>query len=192
MVLSNNDGCIVTLTKEAKALGLKRGVPLFQVQDIIKRNRVAVFSSNYELYGDMSARMMQVIASLVPAVEVYSIDECFADLRGLNESDLTALGFQIRKRVWHWIGIPACVGIAPTKTLAKYCNNLAKKIPALKGVLNWEDLTAEDVAKLSYKNRIKNGSKSATAILNKVNTNRPKNKYNAVKTTTGGIKFDVF
>lgn len=143
VVLSNNDGCIVTLTKEAKALGLKRGVPLFQVQDIIKRNRVAVFSSNYELYGDMSARMMQVIASLVPAVEVYSIDECFADLRGLNESDLTALGFQIRKRVWHWIGIPACVGIAPTKTLAKYCNNLAKKIPALKGVLNWEDLTAE-------------------------------------------------
>lgn len=143
VVLSNNDGCIVTLTKEAKTLGLKRGVPLFQVQDIIKRNQVAVFSSNYELYGDMSARMMKTIASLIPAIEVYSIDECFADLRGLNEADLTVLGFQIRKRIWRWIGIPACVGIAPTKTLAKYCNHLAKKLPGLKGVLNWEDLTAE-------------------------------------------------
>ena len=143
VVLSNNDGCIVTLTKEAKTLGLKRGVPLFQVQDIIKRNQVAVFSSNYELYGDMSARMMKTIASLTPAIEVYSIDECFADLRGLNEADLTVLGFQIRKRIWRWIGIPACVGIAPTKTLAKYCNHLAKKLPGLKGVLNWEDLTAE-------------------------------------------------
>ncbi len=141
VVLSNNDGCIVTLTKEAKTLGLKRGVPLFQVQDIIKRNQVAVFSSNYELYGDMSARMMKTIASLTPAIEVYSIDECFADLSGL--SDLTALGFKIRKRIWRWIGIPACVGIAPTKTLAKYCNHLAKKIPALNGVLNWNDLTPE-------------------------------------------------
>lgn len=117
VVLSNNDGCIVTITREAKALGLKRGTPLFQLQDIVRRHKVAVFSSNYELYGDMSARMMKTIASLTPAIEVYSIDECFADLSGL--SDLTALGFKIRERIWRWIGIPACVGIAPTKTLAK-------------------------------------------------------------------------
>ena len=141
VVLSNNDGCIVTLTREAKALGLKRGTPLFQVQDIVRRHKVAVFSSNYELYGDMSARMMKTIASLAPAIEVYSIDECFADLSGL--SDLTALGFKIMERIWRWIGISACVGIAPTKTLAKYCNHLAKKIPALNGVLNWNDLTPE-------------------------------------------------
>ena len=140
VVLSNNDGCVVTLTAEAKALGLKRGVPFFQVKDLIRRHQVAVFSSNYELYGDMSARMMATIASLVPAVEVYSIDECFADLSGLN--NLTALGLQIRERVGQWVGIPACVGIAPTKTLAKYCNHLAKKFPALHGVLNWNDLSA--------------------------------------------------
>ena len=139
VVLSNNDGCVVTLTAEAKALGLKRGVPFFQVKDLIRRHQVAVFSSNYELYGDMSARMMATIASLVPDVEVYSIDECFADLSGLN--NLTALGLKIRERVGQWVGIPACVGIAPTKTLAKYCNHLAKKFPALHGVLNWNDLS---------------------------------------------------
>ena len=96
VVLSNNDGCIVTLTAEAKALGLKRGIPFYQVKDIIRRHQVAVFSSNYELYGDMSSRMMNIIAGLVPAIEVYSIDECFADLSGLD--DLTTLGFSIRKR----------------------------------------------------------------------------------------------
>lgn len=140
IVLSNNDGCIVTLTAEAKALGLKRGIPFFQVKDIIRRHRVAVFSSNYELYGDMSSRMMNIIAGLVPAIEVYSIDECFADLSGLD--NLTTLGLCIRERIRQWIGIPACVGIAPTKTLAKYCNHLAKKIPALHGVLNWNDLSS--------------------------------------------------
>ena len=97
VVLSNNDGCIVTLTREAKALGLKRGTPLFQVKGIISRHQVAVFSSNYELYGDMSSRMMDAIASLTPAIEVYSIDECFADLSGMT--DLTALGLQIRERM---------------------------------------------------------------------------------------------
>ena len=141
VVLSNNDGCIVTLTAEAKALGLKRGTPLFQVKDLIKKHKVAVFSSNYELYGDMSSRMMAIIASFVPEVEVYSIDECFANLSGLK--NLTPLGFEIRSKIFQWIGIPACVGIAPTKTLAKYCNHLAKRVPALKGVLNWNDLTPE-------------------------------------------------
>ena len=145
VVLSNNDGCIVTLTKEAKALGLKRGTSLFQVKDTIDRNGVAVFSSNYELYGDMSARMMETIASLVPSIYVYSIDECFAILDGV--SNLTPLGHQIRARVLQWIGIPTCVGIAPTKTLAKFCNHLAKRYPALKGVLNWNDLTPERRAK---------------------------------------------
>ena len=141
VVLSNNDGCIVTLTKEAKKLGLKRGMPLFQVQDIVDRNGVEVFSSNYELYGDMSRRMMETISSLVPAIHVYSIDECFAILDGM--SDLTNLGHKIRARVLQWVGIPTCVGIAPTKTLAKFCNHLAKHYPGLKGVLNWNDLTPD-------------------------------------------------
>lgn len=141
VVLSNNDGCIVTLSAEAKALGLKRGNPFFQAKPIIKRHQVEVFSSNYELYGDMSARMMAIIASMVPEVEVYSIDECFANLAGLE--NLTSLGLEIREKIFRWIGIPACVGIAPTKTLAKYCNHLAKKVPALGGVLNWNDLSPE-------------------------------------------------
>ena len=105
VVLSNNDGCIVTLTAEAKALGLKRGTPLFQVKDLIKKHKVAVFSSNYELYADMSSRMMAIIASFVPEVEVYSIDECFANLSGLK--NLTPLGFEIRSKIFQWIGIPA-------------------------------------------------------------------------------------
>ena len=142
VVLSNNDGCIVTLTKEAKALGLKRGTPLFKVRDIVEKHGVVVFSSNYELYGDMSSRMMSTIASLVPEIEVYSIDECFANLSGVP-GNLTDLGKNIRQRVWQWVGIPSCVGIAPTKTLAKYCNHLAKHIPGFHGVLNWEDLSPE-------------------------------------------------
>lgn len=141
VVLSNNDGCIVTLTKEAKSLGLKRGMPLFQVQDIITKANVTVFSSNYELYGDMSRRMMETISSLVPEIYIYSIDECFALLDGVD--NLTDLGFQIRARVLQWVGIPTCVGIAPTKTLAKFCNHLAKRYPGFKGVLNWNDLSKE-------------------------------------------------
>ena len=97
VVCSNNDGCLVTLTKEAKALGLKRGLPLFKVKAVLDANDVAVFSSNYELYGDMSRRMMQTIASLVPAIEPYSIDECFADVTGV--ADLTALADRVRSRV---------------------------------------------------------------------------------------------
>lgn len=138
VVCSNNDGCIVTLTKEAKALGLKRGLPLFKVKAVLDANDVAVFSSNYCLYGDMSRRMMQTVASLVPAIEPYSIDECFADVTGV--SDLTALADSVRARVRQWVGIPTCVGIGPTKTLAKLANHFAKKYSAFNGTVNWNDL----------------------------------------------------
>lgn len=141
VVLSNNDGCIVTLTAEAKALGLKRGTPLFKVRDVIEKNAVEVFSSNYELYGDMSSRMMRTIATLVPAIEVYSIDECFADVTGIES--VTELGRMIRSRVLKWVGIPTCVGIAPTKTLAKLSNHIAKRYRIFEGVFNWTELTPE-------------------------------------------------
>lgn len=141
IVLSNNDGCIVTLTKEAKALGLKRGTPLFKVRGIVEKNQVQVFSSNYELYGDMSRRMMKTVASLVPKIEVYSIDECFADVTGME--DLTELGRRIRQRVLQWVGIPTGIGIAPTKTLAKLSNKIAKTYPVFGGVFNWNDLPLE-------------------------------------------------
>lgn len=137
VVLSNNDGCVITRTAEAKALGIKMGEPYFKIKPLIKRHGVVVFSYNYELYGDLSRRMMQSIATLVPQTEIYSIDECFADLTGM--CDLTPLGHQIRARVLQWTGIPTCVGIAPTKTLAKYCNHLAKRHAVFKGVVNWLD-----------------------------------------------------
>ena len=138
VVLSNNDGCVVARTTEAKDMGIKMGMPYYQVRHLVKQGRLLAFSSNYELYADISSRMMQSIASLVPAIEVYSIDECFADVRGM--ADLRALGIHIRERVWQWVGIPVCIGIAPTKTLAKFCNHLAKRHPNhFNGVVVWED-----------------------------------------------------
>ena len=141
-MLSNNDGCIVSRSNEAKALGIAMGIPLFQVRGLIKRYHVAIFSSNFELYNDMSRRMMQTIASLVPRLEVYSIDETFADLSGLD--DPAAIGRNIRRRVWQWVGIPACVGIAPSKTLAKLANHLAKRQRVFHGVCYWNSLPMAD------------------------------------------------
>jgi len=126
VVLSNNDGCVVARSEEAKHLGIEMAVPLFKVKDIIKSNQVAVFSSNYTLYGDMSARVMNTLSSLVPRIEVYSIDEAFLDLEGFKVDGLEETGTQIRKRVKQWTGIPVSVGIAPTKTLAKIANHIAK------------------------------------------------------------------
>lgn len=124
VVLSNNDGCVVTRTAEAKALGIARGVPYFQIRELAERHGVAVLSSNYELYQSMSDRMMAVIRTLVPRQEIYSIDEQFADVSGME--NLTALGREARARVLKWTGIPTCAGIAPTKTLAKLCDHWAK------------------------------------------------------------------
>ncbi len=139
VVLSNNDGCIVARSAEARALNIAMGVPFFKVAHLIERHNVAVFSSNYELYGDLSARMMHSVASLVPEIEIYSIDEVFADLSGMR--DLTRLGREIKGRVFQWVGLPNCVGIAPTKTLAKFANHLAKTCSGFDGVCNWEDLS---------------------------------------------------
>ncbi len=127
VVLSNNDGCVVAGSAEAKALGIRTGVPLFQVRELIRKHGVAVFSSNYTLYGDLSRRVMATLQSLVPTVEVYSIDEAFLDLSMVPEQQLQALGEQLRERVERWVGVPVCVGVAPTKTLAKLANHYAKR-----------------------------------------------------------------
>lgn len=132
VVLSNNDGCVVTRTAEAKALGIARGVPYFQIRELAERHGVAVLSSNYELYQSMSDRMMAVIRTLVPRQEIYSIDEQFADVSGME--NLTALGREARARVLKWTGIPTCAGIAPTKTLAKLCDHWAKVHSVFGGV----------------------------------------------------------
>ena len=149
IVLSNNDGCVVARSKEAKKLGIKMCQPYFQIEEFCIRENVAVFSSNYELYANLSGRMMSTIASQVDCIDPYSIDECFANMSGYEGlgTDLTQLGFQIKDKVFKDVGIPTCVGIAPTKTLAKYCNHLAKHYAGLKGVCNWLDLTPQRQAK---------------------------------------------
>ncbi len=133
VVLSNNDGCIVARSNEAKALGIKMGTPLFQARDVIEKNNVAVFSSNYQLYGDMSNRVMRVLRSAVPQIEVYSIDEAFLDVREIPLEKLQQTARDLSARVWREVGIPVSIGIAPTKTLAKIASKLCKKYPALKG-----------------------------------------------------------
>ena len=132
IVLSNNDGCAVSRSNEAKALGIKMGDPLFKIRPIVDRYGVAVFSSNFPLYGDMSRRVQEVLAEYAPAVEVYSIDEAFLDLSGMDV-DFDAYAKQISADCWKRTSIPVSVGIAPSKTLAKIASKLCKKYPKLKG-----------------------------------------------------------
>ena len=127
VVLSNNDGCVIARSDEAKAVGIPMGAPLHEYQDQMKRNGVAVFSSNYALYGDMSARVMESLGRFTPAVEVYSIDEAFLGLEGFDPDILPDHLLKMRQSIRQWTGIPVSVGVAPTKTLAKLANRIAKK-----------------------------------------------------------------
>lgn len=140
VVLSNNDGCVVARSAEAKALGIPMAKPWFKLEADLRGAGVAVFSSNYALYGDLSRRVMQTLAEFCPRLEVYSIDECFLDLSGLR-GEPTALGLAMARTVRQWTGIPVSVGIGPTKTLAKAANRLAKKGRSPDGpVLDWARL----------------------------------------------------
>ena len=129
VVLSNNDGCVIARSNEAKALGIPMGAPAFQHKDLFEKNHVHVFSSNYALYGDMSNRVMTILAQFSPEVEVYSIDEAFLKFTGFEDYDLQDYGVKMRDRVQKWTGIPISVGFAPTKALAKVANKIAKKFP---------------------------------------------------------------
>lgn len=145
VVLSNNDGCVVARSAEAKALGIPMAAPLFKVRALLEKHQVRVFSSNYTLYADISSRVMRTLEELCPSVEIYSIDEAFLDLRGQRQcrgdESLDDLGQHIRRTVYQHVGVPVCVGIAPTKTLAKLANHAAKRYPATNGVV---DLTAQE------------------------------------------------
>lgn len=127
VVLSNNDGCVVARSAEVKALGVKMGAPWFQLKDLARKHGILALSSNYALYADMSSRMMSVLGSYSPQQEIYSIDECFLGLDGFPPAELAAYGQRIRQQVKLWVGLPVCVGIAATKTLAKLANHCAKK-----------------------------------------------------------------
>ncbi|MDQ2863290.1 MAG: Y-family DNA polymerase, partial [Bacteroidota bacterium] len=127
VVLSNNDGCVIARSDEAKELGIVMGTPAYMMESIFKKHKVKVFSSNYTLYGDLSDRVMTTLAGFAPKMELYSIDEAFLDFSELKYSNLYALGVKIRSTIKKNIGIPVSIGIAPTKTLAKMANRYAKK-----------------------------------------------------------------
>lgn len=141
VVLSNNDGCVVARSNEAKALGIKMGVPVFQIEEIVKQHKVSVFSSNYALYGDMSRRVMNTLATFSPDIEIYSIDEAFLNFDGFVHCNLEEYARRIRQIVLQITGIPVSIGIAHTKTLAKMANYYAKRIPDYGGVCILENET---------------------------------------------------
>jgi DNA polymerase V len=147
VVLSNNDGCVVARSPEAKALGIRMGVSIFQIKQLVERERVQVYSSNYELYGDISARVMAALREFTDEVEVYSIDEAFLDLQHCRFSGTYRdLGIEIRAKLRKWTGVPVTIGIASTKTLAKVANHLAKTSDKAKGVLDLTDSPHLNVA----------------------------------------------
>jgi len=136
VVLSNNDGCVIARSNEAKNLGIKMGEPYFKCRDLVTANKVTVFSSNFVLYADISNRIMSIIKRFVPKIEVYSIDEAFLDLSFVEPAARNTFVRQLRETIYKWLGIRVSVSMAPTKTLAKLANNLIKKNPCYHGVLN--------------------------------------------------------
>ena len=144
VVLSNNDGCIITRSAEAKKLGIKMGEPYFKAKKIIDKNNVKVFSSNYSLYGDISQRVMETLVKFASEVEIYSIDEAFLALNGFENYELNTYCSNIRRTIKQWIGIPVSIGVSSTKTLSKIANNLAKKNEEYQGVCilkTWFDIS---------------------------------------------------
>lgn len=127
VVLSNNDGCVIARSDESKALGIPMGAPIFKLKELVQKNQIKCFSSNFPLYGDMSSRVMQILSSFTPEIEIYSIDEAFLSLEGFKEEELEAYAAQMKKKVEQYTGIPISIGIAPTKALAKVANRIAKK-----------------------------------------------------------------
>ena len=181
VVLSNNDGCIISRSNEAKALGIKMGEPYFKARNIIIKNNVQVFSSNYSLYGDISRRVMRTLKRFNSKIEIYSIDEAFLDLSNFSDKEVKDVGKEIRNTVLQWTGIPTSIGIAETKTLSKVANHIAKKQKSgVVSLVNIKDLDpilekveVRDiwgVGKQLSKFYIKNGIYNAKQLKNASNT----------------------
>ena len=149
-VMSNNDGCVIALSTELKAMGITMGTPAFELQHLVRQRHIHLVSSNYELYGDMSARVQAVLEEFSPGVEPYSIDEMFIRFDGFNEAQLLEHARQLHHKVRQYTGIPVCVGVAPTRTLAKFANRAAKKIQSYRGVCVLRAGTAETRALLQH------------------------------------------
>ena len=174
VVLSNNDGCTISRSNEAKALGIPMGAPAFKYERIFQKNNVEVFSSNFPLYGDMSSRVMSIISKFTPNIEIYSIDEAFLKFGGFENYDLQSYCEEIKKTVLKWTGIPVSIGVAPTKALAKVANRISKKFPnQTKGVylLNSEEKRIKGLKWLKIKDVWGIGFKHAERLKNiKINT----------------------
>ena len=181
VVLSNNDGCIISRSNEAKALGIKMGEPYFKEKDVIVKNNVQVFSSNYSLYGDISRRVMRTLKRFNSNIEIYSIDEAFLDLSNFSDDEIEGVGHEIRSVVLKWTGIPTSIGIAKTKTLSKVANHIAKKkqsgIVSLIGIENIDPILEKveindvwGVGKQLTKFYHQNGIYNAKQLKNKSNT----------------------
>lgn len=145
VVLSNNDGCAIARSNEVKALGIKMGEPWFKLKDLARQHHIIAYSSNYALYADMSNRVMSILRTFSPDQEVYSIDESFLDLTSFKRKNLIQYGQQIRQTILQWTGLPVCVGIGSTKTLAKLANHCAKKRPEFNGVCNFNQMTDNEL-----------------------------------------------
>ena len=172
VVLSNNDGCIITRSAEAKKLGIKMGEPYFKAKKIIDQNNVKVFSSNYSLYGDISQRVMETLAKFASEVEIYSIDEAFLALNGFENYELNTYCSYIRRTIKQWIGIPVSIGVSSTKTLSKIANNLAKKNEEYQGVCilkTWFEIS--EALKLTDIGDVWGIGRRLTNFLNKYNVN---------------------
>jgi len=144
VVLSSNDGCAVARSNEAKALGIPMGAPAFKYRELFKQHQVVQFSANFELYGNMSRRITELLTTITPRMEVYSVDESFLDLSELPITDYTAWGRVVREKILQWTGLPVSIGIAPSKTLAKLASERGKKMPELNGVLSLVDNTSKN------------------------------------------------
>jgi len=150
LILSNNDGCVIARSNEAKALGIPMGAPAFQYQSFFKEKKIKVFSSNYPLYGDMSSRVMSILDQYTPNIEIYSIDEAFLQFKGFDLFNLEAEGRRMRKQVRRWTGIPVSVGMAPSKALAKIANKIAKKYDVKTGGVYCIDTEEKKIKALKW------------------------------------------
>ncbi len=149
VVLSNNDGCVVARSAEVKALGIPMGIPWFKIQQEARRHGIVAFSSNYALYADMSNRVVEILSAFSPSIEVYSIDESFLELSGFERFGYYAYGQTMRQQIADWLGLAVCVGIAPTKTLAKLANHCAKKqLAGESGVCDFTTMTPAELSRL--------------------------------------------
>ena len=190
VILSNNDGCIIARSDEAKKLGIPMGAPIFKYRTLIANHNVKVFSSNYSLYGDMSSRVMSILKQFTPDIQVYSIDESFLKLEGFEDYNLTDYGMLMKNRILKWTGIPTCAGIAPTKALSKVANKIARKYPNQTNGVYVIDTEAKRVKALKW-TKIKDIWGIGKKLSNRLATKGCKNAYDFTQLPESWVKSNM-